>query len=85
MQWTGLRQDGTPAPVLTAPNDPPATPYAAVGMSPKVAVDTNTVWVWLAVAASRRRARPSSMSAVNRRGPVPLQSRSPWRSTAWCP
>lgn len=49
-QWTAHPQGAVP-PAAT-PTYAPAAPYAPFGMLPKVAVETNTVWVWLAVAAS---------------------------------
>jgi len=50
VQWTAHRQGAVP-PAAT-PTYAPAAPYAPFGMLPKVAVETNTVWVWLAVVAS---------------------------------
>ena len=66
-QWTAYERDAPVAPAPAAPSAPPcaapayaaqpyaAAPpaaYAATGMPSKVQVDTNTVWIWLAIVAT---------------------------------
>ena len=66
-QWTACERDAPVALAPAAPSAPsyaapayaaqpyaaaPPAAYAATGMPSKVQVDTNTVWIWLAIVAT---------------------------------